>query len=267
MTGQLWKGEGSGNDFILGVGSWAEKLSHDTQLIRALCDRRRGLGADGVLALTVESGNQARLIYRNADGSRARFCANGSRVAALAAHRLLGLGTSIELETDWTLIRAATDGEQVTLQLPAPELVSPSMRLMYEKELIEGPFLILGVPHFFIEVSEDALDRGEALPTRAEALRQHPGFGPDGSNISFIARTEAGGIRIRTFEQGVEQEVLSCGSAMASAGWFFGKDAGEIDLFPASGDRIRVSFGNGEHPLRLQGPARLVARIEDFSPL
>lgn len=267
MTGQLWKGEGSGNDFILGVGSWAERLSHDSHLIRGLCDRRRGIGADGILALFGESGNRVRLIYHNANGSRARFCANGSRVAALAAHRLLGLGTSIELETDWALISAFTDGERVTLQLPAPETVARSMRLSTKEGVIEGPFLILGVPHFFIEVSEETLNRREGLPARVPALRDHPAFGDEGSNISLIARTKAGALRIRTFERGVEQEVLSCGSAMASAGWLYGRDVGEIDLFPASGDRLHVSISGGESPLRLQGPARLVARIEDFSLL
>jgi len=267
VTGQLWKGEGSGNDFFLGFGSWATRLSHDTHVIRGLCDRRRGLGADGALALFPASENRVRLIYHNADGSRAHFCANGTRVAALAAHRLLGLSTSIELETDWALISAVTDGEQVTLQLPSPETVARSMRLSTKKGVIEGPFLILGVPHFFIEVSEDTLNRREGLPARAPALRDHPAFGDEGSNISLIARTKAGALRIRTFEQGVEQEVLSCGSAMASAGWFYGQEVGEIDLLPASGDRIHVSIGAGETSLRLQGPARLVARIEDFSLL
>ena len=267
MSGSLWKGEGTGNDFILGLGTWAERLAADEALIRALCDRRRGIGADGVMALMPESGGRLRMIYHNGDGSEARFCANGSRLAALAASHLLEMGASIELETDWARIPAEVEGEMVRLQLPAPESETRGMLLSGEAGGIRGDFLRLGVPHFFIEVSEETLLRGGETVSRAPTLKNRPEFGPEGSNISIIARTAAGELRIRSFEQGVAEEVLSCGSAMASAGWLYSEAGKAVEILPRSGDRLRVLRSEGGHPPSLEGPARLVARIEDFSPV
>ncbi len=266
MSSSLWKGEGAGNDFILGLGSWANKLASDESLIRAICDRRRGIGADGVLALFKESETRVRLVYRNADGSRARFCANGARVAALAAHRLLETGKTLELQTDWARIPAVIRQDTVMLHLPAPETGTRRMCLGGADNKIEGSFLILGIPHFLIEIPEEELRGGGEILASAGALRKHPDFGPEGANISLISRTGEGKLRIRTFERGVPEEVLSCGSAMASAGWIYGQEGGTTEILPASGDRIRVSLKGGDRPLRLEGPARLIARIEEFSP-
>ena len=81
MSGGLYKVEASGNDFVLGVGGWSPRLAAEPELAVRLCDRRRGIGADGVLAVEAAGPDRVRLRYRNADGSPARFCGNGTRCA------------------------------------------------------------------------------------------------------------------------------------------------------------------------------------------
>jgi len=261
----LWKTEGAGNDFILALGARAEKLAADTEWIRALCSRRRGIGADGFLALIPRSGKRLQLIYRNADASPARFCANGTRVAARAATQLLGLNGLLEIETGWKMIPAETRPDAVILHLPPPETQARRICPMVEGAAIEGNFLVFGVPHFLVDLpDEGALSDGE-IPVIARSLRSHPAFGKGGANVSFLAPTPAGALRIRSFERGVPEEVLSCGSAMAAAGWIHGGNRQPVELLPLSGDTLQVSPGSSDRPIRLEGPARIIARIEDFS--
>ncbi len=121
MNHRLLKVEGAGNDFLLGIGDWARRLADEPDLVARLCDRRRGLGADGVLALSQESSSRVRLIYRNTDGSPSPFCGNGTRCAARVAVELLGLASPLVVETDWAAIPAEVVGPLVTLELPGLE--------------------------------------------------------------------------------------------------------------------------------------------------
>ena len=116
----VWQ-EGAGNDFVLGVGAWAGRLDSEPDLVRRLCDRRRGIGADGTLSLTAVGAGRVRLGYRNADGGEAVFCANGTRCAARAAVELLGCDPMVVVETGWAEVPAVVDGSQVSLELPPPE--------------------------------------------------------------------------------------------------------------------------------------------------
>jgi len=98
VRSEIYKLEGAGNDFVLGVGAWAGRLDSEPDLVRRLCDRRRGIGADGTLALEAVATDRVRLGYRNADGGEAVFCANGTRCAARAAVELLPMAPAVPLE-------------------------------------------------------------------------------------------------------------------------------------------------------------------------
>ena len=117
---RLFKVEGSGNDFLVGLGSWAQWLAADPDLTRRLCDRRRGIGADGTLSLGREDSALVRLTYRNADGSVGDFCANGTRCAARIAVEFLGCAERHQVLTGWTTIAAEVSGDVVALELPTP---------------------------------------------------------------------------------------------------------------------------------------------------
>ena len=202
MTGRLLKVEASGNDFVRGVGSWAGRLAGEAALALRLCDRRRGIGADGVLAVEQTAADRVRLIYRNADGSLARFCGNGTRCAARAAVELLGLPARLVVETGWTAIPAEVRGGTVALELPPP---GPPRRLTVgDGEPWRGWLLEVGVPHLVLPVPDVAASEVGRL---APPLRFHPSLGPDGANVSVVALTAGGSIAIRTWERGVEDEV------------------------------------------------------------
>jgi len=254
----LWLMEGAGNDFLVGVGAWSVRLVEDSALAARLCRRRRGIGADGVLALFAEAEDRLRLRYRNADGGWARFCANGTRCAALAAVRLLGMPPEIVVITDWAEITAEVEGDQVRLRLPAPE---PARHLELDAggRTWSGILIEVGVPHLVIE-SDPATD--PVFLKIAPELRRHPGVGPDGANVSFYRRNPDGIIGIRSFERGVEGETLCCGSAVVAVGLveMARRHSDRVVVRPVSGDHLVVE-DLGER-FGLTGPARLIAEVK-----
>lgn len=262
MSSHLIKAEGAGNDFILGTGARAQRLVDDLEFVVRLCDRRRGVGADGVLAVERTGAEEIRITHRNADGSDSAFCANGTRCAARVAVDYLGCHPDLRIETGWTEITAHVSGEDVTLELPSP--TTPTQRTLETNTgPVTGWFLSVGVPHFVVSVSDlDAIDLGRvALP-----LRHHPDLDPDGANIHLVERAAGGSLAIRSLERGVDSEVLCCGSGVVAAALVTMADADlrAITVIPASGNALRVEASGKPPttPCRLSGPARLVAEIE-----
>ena len=254
----LWLMEGAGNDFLVGVGAWGSRLAEDPALAVRLCRRHRGIGADGVLALNVEAEDRLRLLYRNADGSRARFCANGTRCAALAAFRLLKMPPKLVIMTDWIEIPAEVEGDQVRLRLPAPE---PALHLELDagSRTWSGILIEVGVPHLVIR--SDPSSDADFLKIAPE-LRRHPDVGPDGANVSFYRPNTDGIIGIRSFERGVEDETLCCGSAVVAVGLveMARRNSDRVVVRPVSGDRLVVEdLGEG---FGLTGPARFIAEVK-----
>jgi diaminopimelate epimerase len=264
VTDALVKIEGAGNDFLLGTGAWARRLADDAEFVRALCDRRRGLGADGVLGLERLDARRVRLDYRNADGGVAAFCANGTRCAARAAVELLACDHEVVVATGWVDVPALVDGSRVTLHLPS--VASPGELDVRLGESTRRAFqVVVGVPHLLIPVDEPDDWPFEAL---APALRRDPRLGPDGANIHLVA-SGADQVRLRSFERGVEAETLCCGSGVVAAGLLCLDATGDtrVSVRPRSGDELIVSvrgpaFGGDVH---LTGPTRMVARVEPLA--
>ena len=147
MSDLLLKVEGAGNDFLLGIGRWADRLGSGPALVRRLCDRRHGIGADGTLALTAAGPGRVCLRYRNADGGEARFCANGTRCAARAAVELLGCFSPLTVATGWGEIPARVAGAAVSLELPPPEAPPCRPRLTAGSAAVGVDRDERGVPH------------------------------------------------------------------------------------------------------------------------
>ncbi len=260
----LLKVEGAGNDFVLGTGSWAPRLADDAELVRRLCHRRRGVGADGALALFAESTGRVRLTHRNADGSASSFCANGARCAALAAVERLGATTELVIVTGWAEITATVTPDAITLELPAPGPVAP-VDVGAGARSWPGWRLDVGVPHLVLPVAGLAALDAAAV---AGPLRRHPAAGDDGANVHLV-EVDGDALAIRTMERGVETEVLCCGSGVVAAALvtLAGSGGGRLDVVPRSGDRLTVEALGGppRAPSRLTGPARLVAVIEPLA--
>lgn len=254
------KWHGAGNDFLLFFPEDGPELERRLPgLAPRLCNRRMGLGADGVLLLIPQAVAELRLLYFNSDGSRASFCANGSRCAAAYAARRLGL-KSLLLVTDFAPIPAIVRGLEVTLELPPVDKVGGWKTLPAEGQVWKGFFLTLGVPHLLVPVAWEDFWRQPLTP--APTLRRHPLLGPEGANVNFL-KVANQQLLLRTFERGVEGETLACGSGAAAAaqlalaeGWL----TPPVAVRTTSGRVLQVQpLGTTWGPCQLTGPAEPVA--------
>lgn len=214
----FFKLSGSGNDFVALAEPFAEP---SPERIRAWCRRGISLGADGVFLLRRPPGPPGEtrgtdptvvMDYYNADGLPADLCLNGTRCAAQLAFHLGWAGERVHVETPAGPVQARRlDSARVTLELPAPAEVPRELAVEAGGTTWEGWALSVGVPHFVL------LWPGEmAAAPVAEAgppLRRSAVF-PQGANVNFVRFPEPGRMEIRTYERGVEEETLSCGSGI-----------------------------------------------------
>ena len=268
MTSALLKVEGAGNDFVLAMGDWVGRLAEDRELVRRLCHRRLGIGADGVLLVEVEGVDRVRLEHRNADGSPAAFCGNGTRCAARAAVELAGCRSKLVVDTGWAPITATVREASVSLDLPAPPDGPRPMAITLRDRQVEASYLEVGVPHLVVPVSDPTeLDLAMVAPP----LRRLPELGPGGANVDFVSSGDGSPGVIRTWERGVEGETLSCGSGVVAAALVVmvrrGVDA--VRLRTTSGDVLVVeALGSPPRcPVRFTGPTRIVAEIRPSEEL
>ncbi len=224
MSNDFCKMTGSGNDFIVLDGRDTTESEWPPERIVAICDRRHGVGADGLIIVSPEGDGAARMIFFNNDGSRAPMCGNG----ALCSTRFASLWEmtdpgGMNLVTDAGTYRTRCVGEQHLAELhlldtPVPVAVDVA-RLPGEQWLGLGR---VGGPHLVVLVDDiEAVD----VMQRGRELRFHPACGPDGANVNFASRihnadpgdSTAPRWAIRTYERGVEGETLACGTGTVAS--------------------------------------------------
>jgi len=263
----FWKLSGSGNDFL----ALAEPDAVPTEEeIRAWCRRGVSLGADGLFVLRRlrRRDGAVAMDYWNADGLPADLCLNGTRCAAQLAFHLGWAADRVRIATAAEEVDARRlDGSRVALELPAPK--EPRAKTVE----IGGPagsgswsgwFVEVGVPHFVLAWPESLSTAPVALLGRA--LRRAPDFAPAGTNVDFARFPDHRTVEIRTYERGVEDETLSCGTgvlAAAAVGIALGRSRPPLAVRTASGIDLAVGIEDPEHPWSgrwsLGGDARLVA--------
>ena len=252
------KYEGAGNDFIL-IDNREGGFTPDTELIAALCDRHFGIGADGLMTLARSTGVDCSMRYYNADGSEGEMCGNGARCFALfAEHR--GIGGE-------TKFFDAADGLH-TAHIRRIKGLSGEIELgmIAVREIRTGDgwwFLNTGVPHYveFVDNLEavDVIGRGRDIRRDTERF-------PQGTNVNFVQVTGDGAIRMRTYERGVENETLACGTGATAAAIVtaFARQPLATDFritVPGGALAVRFSHEQGTQTytdIRLTGPARRV---------
>jgi diaminopimelate epimerase len=248
MTGiPFYKMTGSGNDFVFVDGGRFPVESWSTDAIRRICDRRGGVGGDGLVVLTPEGADAARMVYFNADGSRAGMCGNAALCSTRLAARLgMAPESGMALYTDTGLVRSRCVGPGW-----AAEILLPDFPLPVEVKLPPAPGegwmarVTVGVPHLVILTDDLA---AAPVERRGKELRNHPDFAPEGVNVNFVGRAgtgSAGAWRMRTYERGVEGETLACGTGSVAAA--FALAARGLDRLPL---RI-VSWGG--NPFSVSG--------------
>jgi len=271
------KMHGAANDFVV-LDHRRPRLPVDADalqsLIARLCDRRRGIGADGVLLLEPRPEAHPELDftmrYFNRDGRTAEFCGNGARCRARLALDLgLGRNGVVRFASDAGVqeARAEPDG-RIALLLNGGGALADSrpVELTAAGRRFTGRTIDTGVPHLVVEV-----ERVEWVPLAewGAALRHHGAFEPRGTNVDFVTPLDPGRLAMRTYERGVEAETLACGTGAIACGLVAmeAEPPGDHErrVLTAGGDELAVRAhrtAEGFDRVRLIGPAEVAFRGE-----
>jgi diaminopimelate epimerase len=259
------KMNGAGNDFIM-IDNRKETVRVTDRWIQELCDRRRGVGADGVILLEPGEDVDFRMRYYNSDGGEADMCGNGARCTALYA---VTLGIGVEKDRGVHLrfiaapgpMEAQVEGDRVAISMTDASAFEKmiSLQVAHGEEIVH--FINTGVPHaVVVEKSVSALSDREVVE-RGRAIRMHPRFAPDGANADFVSISKEGTVAIRTYERGVEAETLACGTGAVAAAVVLShveSAKSPVELLTHGDDRLTVSFvraPEGAREVVLEGPA------------
>lgn len=263
MKIEFTKMHGAGNDFVV-IDNLDRRFALSTEQISFLCDRRFGIGADGLLLLEPANSLEvdATMVYFNADGSRAEMCGNGARCfARYALERNLGSAGAIRFTTDAGVVAAETVDDLYRIELTPPTDLIIERAVELKDGLTPIHSVNTGVPHVVRFV--DNVDQADLRAIGSE-IRYHHDFAPAGTNVN-IAHLEPGGlVRIRTYERGVEDETLACGTGVTAVG-IMAHLTREIPLpvrvQVAGGSILEVDFvhnGDSIRNVTLTGPAAAV---------
>lgn len=252
MKVPFYKYQGTGNDFVMIDNRQLRFPKNNTKLIQKLCDRRFGIGADGLILLENDKISDFRMVYYNADGNESTMCGNGGRCIVAFAH-FLGIisQTTRFMAIDGEHV-AEIHNEMVCLQMIDVNTINVEHSHVY---------LNTGSPHH-VELVTD-LDSYPVKELGAE-IRYSGLYGDKGSNINFVEPVSENTFKVRTYERGVEDETLSCGTgvtAVAIAVYEMGKTSQDTIELWTPGGMLVVSFehvGNTYTQIYLKGPAQQV---------
>lgn len=260
------KMQGTGNDFV--VINNLEGLFSKEELVRLapkLCDRKFGIGSDGLLALFPAEHEETNytMFYRNPDGSDAGMCGNGARCLALFA-RNIGFDKKQTFTVHDKLYRASVmDSDTVRISFPVETGVRQIN--LKDKKIWQ---LHTGTEHIVTAVDAEQLQQEDLLRQEGETLRNHPAFQPEGTNVNFICGTGDNEVRLQTYERGVENLTLACGTGALAAALVWHElenrpDTGQPFQVITEGGRLLVYFSFDRQTqtysnLKLEGPAHFV---------
>jgi len=252
----------AGNDFIIvdnrrGILD----IQKGKETAERLCRRKRSVGADGLIL--IEASQTADFMWRffNADGSEAEMCGNGGRCAARFAH-LKGIAPPLlTFETLAGIVKAEVMGEVVKLELPLPYDLTADFTLELEGEDYRVNSITVGVPHVVLFV--------EDLPNvpvveLGRKIRFADRFKPAGTNVNFVSIKDDATIAIRTYERGVEDETLACGTGSVASALITSEKRGiqsPVSVLTQGGEVLSVHFTKEDQKLKdvfLEGTATLV---------
>jgi len=237
------KMSGSGNDFIL-IDHREPFLQEDhlKNFIRKVCRRRISVGADGLILIERSQKADFKWRFYNADGSEAEMCGNGGRCAARFAYLKGIAGPSLKFETLAGILSAQVEGKRVKLEMTKPHSLKLDETLLVDGRKQIFSSINTGVPHTVLFVED--LEGLDIIPI-GRAIRFHSHFSPGGTNVNFIRLEEGSQFSIRTYERGVEDETLACGTgAVASAliAAFKGLVKSPVSIKTRGGEVLAVYF-------------------------
>jgi diaminopimelate epimerase len=273
MTGAIvrklhfYKMSGSGNDFVI-VDNFDGK--HDFNFFKGItqkvCNRNNGVGADGLIIFNREQGVDFRWDFFNSDGSIAEMCGNGARCAARLFSKLHGK-KEITFMTLAGIIDAEAKNDIVKVRLSKPSSFVPKIEIYVDGEVIKGSFVNTGVPHF-VMIPEDVDDI--SVRELGRKIRFHEQFSPAGTNVNFVKHLGGSSIKVRTYERGVEDETLACGTGACASALVCGRSGlvkSPVTVVTSGGEDLVVHYevaGDDFDNVYLEGKVRLICEGEVF---
>jgi diaminopimelate epimerase len=250
----------TGNDFILFDNRNGQLTGKEEDFFRNICLRREGVGADGVILL--EASDTADLKYRhfNADGCPAEMCGNGARSLCFYAASQSIAQPHMTFEIQGVLHEAWVSGDTVKLKIPPPGAIQTEMGIVTDENLEEGGFIILGVPHFILFTrtlaSVDVMDIGRRYSSHA--------FFPNRTNVNLVQQIDYHTIQVRTYERGVENETLSCGTGSTASAIMTHLKRGALPPVRVLtyGGELTVNWEDVDDSIFLSGKASVIFEAE-----
>jgi diaminopimelate epimerase len=260
----FWKMNGSGNDFVL-VDNRDGRIREAEMrtLVTRVCRRRESVGADGMIFVIPSELHDFGWRFFNADGSEAEMCGNGGRCVARFAHLNGIAGPKMTFDTLAGPISAEVNGRIVKVLMPKPHGLRKDVELPLQQGWIHADFVNTGVPHAVIQVKELST---HPVFEQGRFIRTHPIFAPAGTNADFMCVKGRDAIEVRTYERGVEDETLACGTgAIASAlvAAARGMVESPVQVKTKGGDALTIHFrgeGDSFQEVWLEGGTSVVCR-------
>jgi len=260
---------GAGNDFVLIDKKLNPDLLIESELIRRVCDRKFGVGADGLLIIEDEENIDFKMDYFNSDGSSGMLCGNGARCIIKYADfsgRIDGKNTKFTFNGE-NFSGVLIDDEIIKFQLNSPTKFKQNFEIEILNKKLNVSFIDTGAHHVIVNIDDpvNAIENIELFPVEkiGREIRYSKYFDPIGANVNFISIKD-NIINIRTYERGVEQETLACGTgsvAAAITSVIEGKLTTPVKLKTRGGDILEVDFKIYENDIEnvsLTGPAKIV---------
>lgn len=252
MEIQFYKYQGAGNDFIMVDNRSLVFPKNNIELIHKLCDRRFGIGADGLILLEPSEKQDFTMVYFNADGKEGSMCGNGGRCTVAFAKKLHIIKNETTFEATDGFHFAKIENDLVNLQMADVENIE-----IYDTHT----FLNTGSPH---HVSFCNAISTLNVAEMGSKIRYGAPYFEEGTNVNFVEQISDNSFKVRTYERGVEDETLACGTgvtAVAIAANKTNKTAEDKIYIEVLGGKLEVSFkkeGNSYKNIFLKGPAQFV---------
>ncbi len=259
---EFTKMHGAGNDFIM-IDDMKRVLKETAELITALCEFHRGIGADGIILLRPAEGTDFTMKYFNSDGSEAEMCGNGARCAALFALDRGIADRTMTFSTGGGPVSAEVEGDRVKIGLGPVHGLRLGIDL---PESLTVGFAVSGVPHAAIMVDNARDWERDRFVETARAIRFDPIFDPAGTNVNIVTVDSPQRLIYRTYERGVEEETLACGTGALGVSVIaahLGLVTPPVTCETSGGDLLETFFkltGSGAEGCTLTGPARIAFR-------
>ena len=261
MNIPFWKMHGASNDFILVDDRDRSFPIHDHAWLAKISSRRTGVGCEGIILIQPSTTSDFRMRFFNPDGNEVEMCGNGARCVARLAHDIGIASNRMAFDTASGLIHAETEGDNILIQMTEPHSWKFDQPITFGGQVYTRHFVDSGVPHVVIPV-----DDLEAIDVQAfgATVRYHEDYAAHGANANFVQVTGPSSLRVRTYERGVENETLACGTGIVACALIGGR-MGWVDppiwVTPASGDVIEINYDltdEGATNVTMRGPTELV---------